>query len=168
MGKPVISAIVAMADNGVISNEGKIPWHLPADFARLKEVTMGHPIIMGRGTHDYIGRTLPGRTNIVISRNPSYKVAEGSILVHSLDEALALPEVKNANEAFIFGGASIYSQAMPVTQKLYLTKVHTEVPGDIFFKYQPDDWQEVSCEKHSADKDNPFDWEWCVLKRRGG
>ena len=88
MGK--LSAIVAVTDNDVISKEGKIPWHMPMDFERLKKITNGHPIIMGRKTHDSIGRTLPGRLNIVISSNPDYKVHEGSILVSSLDEALNL------------------------------------------------------------------------------
>src|SRR3989344_7429631 len=121
----MISAIVAVTDNDVISKEGKIPWHMPADFARLKEITMGHPIIMGRKTHDSIGRTLPGRLNIVVSRDPNYQVHEGSVLVSSLDAALNHPEVKSAEEAFIFGGQSIYEQALPKTQRIYLMRVHT-------------------------------------------
>ena len=163
----ILSAIVAVSDNDVISKQGKIPWNLPADFVRLKVVTMGHPLIMGRKTHDSIGRTLPGRANIVISRNPEYQVSDGSTLVNSLDKALNLGEVKNAQEAFIFGGESIYRQAMPKTQRLYLTRVHTTIiDGDAFFKFNPDDWRELKHEEHKADNQNPFGWDWYVLERR--
>lgn len=163
----ILSAIVAVADNDVISKQGKIPWHMPADFARLKKITMSRPIIMGRKTHDSIGTTLPGRTNIVISRNPNYKVAAGSILVGSLDEALELAGKEDAGEAFIFGGEAVYNQAMPKTQRLYLTRVHTTVEdGDGFFRYNPDEWQEISSEARQADANNPFDLVWYGLERK--
>lgn len=161
----ILSAIVAATDNDVISKEGKIPWHMPADFAHLKAITMGHPIIMGRKTHDAIGRILPGRTNIVISRDKNYQVQPGAVLVDSLDAALDYPEVKQAEEAFIFGGQSIYDQAMPLVQRIYLTRVHTVVDGDTFFRFDPKAFNVISREKHSADTDNPFDWEWLVLQR---
>lgn len=162
----MISAIVAVTDNGVISKEGKIPWHMPADFARLKRITMGNPIIMGRKTHDSIGRTLPGRLNIVISRDPNYQVHEGSVLVNSLDAALDHPEVKSAKEIFIFGGESIYSQALSKTQRIYLTRVHTEVDGDTFFRFNENEWRVVGHESKKADKENAFDWDWYVLERK--
>jgi dihydrofolate reductase len=158
-------AIVAVTDNGVISDKGKIPWHMPADFKHLKEVTWGHPIIMGRKTHDHIGRTLPGRTNIVLSRNPDYKVSAGSILVSSLENAFKIKEVKEADEIFAFGG-EIYRQAMPKIEKIYLTRVHTTVNGDNFFKYNPDEWQEVSREEHKKDSENPYDYDFLILERK--
>jgi dihydrofolate reductase len=162
----ILSAIVAATDNDVISKKGKIPWHMPADFARLKKITTGHPIIMGRKTHDSIGATLPGRINIVVSSNPGYKVHEGSILVHSLDEALYLPEVKNSEEAFIFGGQSIYEQAMPKIDRIYLTRVHTIVDGDTFFKYVPAQWRVVHSEKFKVGDENPFAHDFMILERK--
>jgi dihydrofolate reductase len=162
----MISAIVAATDNDVISKEGRIPWHMPADFARLKKITMGHPIIMGRKTHDAIGVTLPGRLNIVISRDPSYKVHEGSVLVTSLEAALNHPDAISDPEVFIFGGASIYAQALPKTQRIYLTRVHTTVEGDTFFKFNADEWHTASHQAFKADKKNPFDCDWYVLERK--
>jgi dihydrofolate reductase len=164
MGK--ISAIVAVTDNDVISKEGKIPWHMPMDFERLRKITIGHPIIMGRKTHDSIGRTLPGRLNIVISSNPDYKVQEGSILVSSLEEALDLDQVKNADEAFIFGGESIYMQALPKTKRIYFTRIHTTVDGDTFFKFDKNNWKEISKESFKKDDENPFDHDFYILDRK--
>jgi dihydrofolate reductase len=162
----ILSAIVATTDNNVISKDGKIPWHMPTDFERLKIITMGHPIIMGRKTHDSIGRTLPGRLNIVISSNPGYKVHNGSILVSSLDEALNLEQVKNADEAIIFGGESIYVQSLPRTQKIYFTRVHTNVDGDTFFRFNQDEWNIVSKESFKKDAENPFDHDFLILERK--
>jgi dihydrofolate reductase len=162
----MISAIVAMSDNHVIGNKGQIPWHLPADLSRMRELSVGHPIIMGRATHEAIGRTLPDRLNIVISSDPHYKVSKGSVLVGSLDEAFNLDEVKAAEEVFIFGGESIYLQAMPITQRIYLTIVHLTTEGDKFFKYMPDEWTIVSEEKHQKDQNNLYDYEFITLDRR--
>lgn len=162
----VLSAIVAVTDNDVISKKGKIPWHMPADFARLKQITMGRPIIMGRKTHDAIGRTLPGRLNIIVSRDPNYQVKEGSVLVNSLEDALNHPEVKSTKETFIFGGESIYMQALPKTQRIYLTRVHTYIEdGENFFKFDQKNWKVVKHQKMTADTKNPFDWDWYVLER---
>jgi|GEM_PF-59008 len=160
-----LCAIVAVTDNNVISSEGAIPWKMPADFKHLKDVTWSHPIIMGRKTHEYIGRTLPGRTNIVLSRNKDFKVAGGSLLVHSIDEALSLNEVKKAEEAFAFGG-EIYNQTMPQIEKIYLTRVHTTVEGDNFFQYKPSEWNETSREEHKKDADNPYDYDFITLERK--
>jgi dihydrofolate reductase len=162
----MISAIVAVSDNDVISQNGIIPWKMPADFAHLKAVTMGHPIIMGRKTHEYIGRTLPGRLNIVLSRNSNFKVYEGSALVHSLEEALNLKDVKDANEAFAFGG-EIYSQTMDKTKRIYLTRIHTTVQGDNFFKFDPEEWKEVKKDEHKKDEKNPYDYDFIILEKRG-
>jgi dihydrofolate reductase len=109
---------------------------------------------------------LPGRLNIVISSNPGYKVHNGSILVSSLDEALNLEQVKNADEAIIFGGESIYVQSLPRTQKIYFTRVHTNVDGDTFFRFNQDEWNIVSKESFKKDAENPFDHDFLILERK--
>lgn len=161
----ILSAVVAVTEDNAIGKEGGIPWYLPADLKHAKDITMGHPIIMGRKTHESIGRTLPGRANIVISRDPGYKVFEGSTLVGSLEEALELPEVKSSEEAFIFGGEAIYDMAMPIVQRIYLTRVHAKIPADKFFNYDPSQWKQISIEKHKADEKNQYDYDFCVLER---
>ena len=161
----IVSLIVATAENDVIGKENSIPWYLPADLAHFKQTTMGHPIIMGRKTHESIGRALPGRYNVVITRQKSYR-AEGCAVVHSLDDALKLPEVKKANEVFIIGGAEIYKLAMPLAKRIYLTKVHASVEGDKFFKFDSDEWHQISNEKHAAYKKNQYDYEFIVLERK--
>jgi dihydrofolate reductase len=166
-----ISLIVAVSENNVIGKDGKIPWFVRGEQRRFKELTMGHPIVMGRKTHESTGRTLPGRLNVVISSNPSYKPHEGSLLVGSLDEALNLQEVKAADEVFIIGGQQVFDQVMPRADKLYLTKVKTVVKdGDKFFHYDPKDWEQVSSEFHKKDEvpDRPFDFEIGIYQRRRG
>lgn len=161
----ILSAIVAVTEDNAIGKEGGIPWYLPADLIKMREITMGYPIIMGRKTHESIGRTLPGRANIVISRDSDYKVFEGSILVGSLEEALDLPEVKEAEEAFIFGGETIYDMAMPLVQRIYLTRVHAKIPADKFFNYDPSAWKQTSIEQHKANEKNRYDYDFCILER---
>lgn len=173
----MISAIVAVARGGVIGKEGGMPWHLSAELARFKEVTMGHPIIMGRKTHESIGRALPGRTNIVITRNKDFR-AEGCEVAGSLDEAIELAKkseggsaaqtskrFRRPKEIFIIGGEQIYKEAMPLLSRIYLTKVDVEVDGDKFFRYDPKEWRELTSEKHSADEKNQYDFEFTVLER---
>lgn len=162
----VISIIVAITQNDVIGNKGEIPWYFPADLAHFKQTTMDHPIIMGRKTHESIGRALPGRLNVIITRNTSYKAADGCVVVNSLDDALNLVEVKTNPEIFVIGGEEIYSQALPRTERIYLTRVHSTLAGDKFFKFNPGDWQQISCEKHSADKNNNYDYDFTVLERK--
>lgn len=126
----ILTLIAAMGNNRVIGNQGKIPWHLPEDMAHFKENTLGHAIIMGRKTFDSIGKALPGRKNIVISRNSSWK-KEGVIMAHSLEEALSL--CHSDNEVFIIGGAEIYTQAYPQAHRLLLTFIEHDFDGDTFF-----------------------------------
>jgi dihydrofolate reductase len=155
-----------MAKNGVIGKEGGLPWYLPAELARFKEVTMGHPIIMGRKTQESIGRALPGRTNIVITRDKGYKAAEGCVVVNSLDEAIEqAKKSEGSGETFIIGGASVYQEAMSMLDRIYLTKVDADIKGDKFFKYDPSGWRQTSSEKHSADDKNQYDFEFTVLER---
>nr|AIA18419.1 Dihydrofolate reductase [uncultured bacterium]AIA18499.1 Dihydrofolate reductase [uncultured bacterium] len=160
-----ISTIVAVAKNGVIGKEGGLPWYLPAELARFKEVTMGHPIIMGRKTYESIGRALPGRTNIAITRNKDFK-AEGCIVVDSLETAIAeAKKAEGADEIFIIGGEQIYKEAMPLLNRIYLTKVDADVKGDKFFHYDPKKWKEISSEKHSADEINKYSFTFTTLQR---
>lgn len=134
----------------VIGKKGGLPWYIPEELKRFKEITMGHPIIMGRKTYESIGRVLPGRTNLVITHDPDFK-AEGCIVAHNLDEALRLAQGKvGDNEVFIIGGGQIYAQALPLAEKLYLTYIDKEIEGDVFFPDYSElkkvtfesDWQE--------------------------
>lgn len=125
-----LSIIVAMSQNRVIGKDNKLPWHLSEDLKRFKKITMGHPIIMGRKTYESIGRPLPGRENIVITRNPEFK-AEGVTIVHSLEEAVKRKDPKE--ELFIIGGAEIYKSALPQVDKLYITRIEKDFDGDVFF-----------------------------------
>ncbi len=128
-----ISAIVAAADNDVIGRNNALPWDLPADLAHFRRLTMGKPILMGRKTFESIGRPLPGRTNIVITRDPGF-AAEGVQVVHSVDAALELAEsialIDGAEELVVIGGAEIYALTLPQTSRLYLTRVHVSPDGD--------------------------------------
>lgn len=163
-----LSLIVATDKIGTIGKAGGIPWFVRGEQKRIKELTMGQPLIMGRKTHESIGRRLPGRLNVVISSNPSYKASEGAVVVGSLQEALALPAVAGADEAFIFGGQRVFEEAMPQADRLYLTKVDTVVEGgDRFFKYDPKQWRQVSSEHYKKDEvpDRPFDFEIGVYER---
>lgn len=160
----MISIIVAAANNGVIGKAGGLPWHLPAELARFKQITTGHPIIMGRVTHESIGRTLPDRRNIVITSDKNYKAAGGSEVIQSLDEAIKL--VQNEPEVFIIGGDTIYKQALPSAEKIYLTKVDADIKGDKFFKFNPIDWRVIKKEPHKADEKNKYNYEFQELMRK--
>lgn len=142
MNKPKISFIVACSENRVIGKDGKIPWHFSDDFRRFKARTIGHPIIMGRKTHESIGRPLPGRTNIVVTRDPSREI-QGCIVVASLTEALEKAIKLEDEEIFIVGGGQIYTEALPVADRLYLTLIHTIIDGDAFFPEYTDVFKKV-------------------------
>lgn len=150
-----LSIIVAVSRNGIIGKEGALPWRLPAELARFKQITKGHPVIMGRKTHESIGRALPDRQNIIISRDKKYQ-AEGCIRVGSLEEALAKAEPND--EVFIIGGASIYELALPITDRIYLTRVMAEVEGDRRFEFNESEWKLIDSEEHSADAKNNYDF----------
>lgn len=143
-----ISLIVAASANGVIGARGELPWHLPDDFAHFKAVTMGKPIVMGRKTWESIGRALPGRSNIVVTRQAGYE-AEGAVVVDSIEAALSVEE---AAEFMIIGGGQLYAELLPRADRVYLTHVDTELDGDTFFAPLDDrDWELVSAEPHAAD-----------------
>ncbi len=164
-----ISLVVACSDNGVIAKDGKIPWFVRGEQLIFKRITMGHPIIMGRKTYETPKtykdkpRLLPGRLNIIVTRNPNYKVAEGGVVAHSLEEALSLPQLKSVDEAFIIGGSEIFDQALPLVNKIYFTRVHTTVTkGDKFFKLDQKEWKMVSSELYKKNQvpDRPYDFEF--------
>lgn len=161
---PKLSAIVAMGENRVIGKNNQLPWHLPADLAHFKAMTTGHVILMGRKTHESIGRPLPNRTNVVLTRDAAYQ-APGVTVVHRLEDALS--HFPDESEIFIIGGAEIYRLALPLLQCLYLTLVHTTVEGDTFFpEWKETEWQTVSREDHPADPANPHAYSFITLTRR--
>lgn len=160
----MISIIVAIDKNFAIGKGNAMPWHLPADFAHFKEVTTGHPIVMGHNTHLSIGRSLSGRTNIILTKKEEIK---GCIVAHSLEEAFKKGLAEN-DEIFVIGGASVYEQSLPYTDKIVITYVDTEVErADAFFPtFSLDKWQEVSREKREADEKNKFNIEFVTYAKR--
>jgi dihydrofolate reductase len=155
----MLSIIVAVSENNAIGKDNKLLWHLPADLKRLKAITMGHYLIMGRKTFDSLGRPLPGRPHVVISRNKDLKL-EGATVVGTLDEALAL--AKDDPEPFIFGGGDIFKMAMPLVQKIYLTRVHKHFEGDAYFpELDAKEWHLTDKQDFEPDEKNtlPYSYE---------
>lgn len=145
-----LAIIVAAARNGVIGRNNQLPWHLPQDLKYFKAVTLGKPVIMGRKTYESIGRPLPGRANIVITRDLSW-CANGVEVVHSFDEALELASGVDVSEVMVIGGAEIYKAALPVAHRIYLTRIDLEPEGDAFFPEPGADWLLVSCVEGDVD-----------------
>lgn len=160
--KPTITLIVAAAD-GVIGRDNAMPWHLPADLAHFKLHTWGKPIVMGRKTYEAIGRPLPGRRNIVVTRDPGWRAA-GVTVAHSLDEALAA--CGDAPEVMVIGGAQLYAAALPRARRVHLTEVHATIEGDTFFpELSRAEWREVARLEHPADARNPHAMSFVTLER---
>jgi len=158
-----LSIVVAMDDNRLIGSKNQLPWHLPADLAYFKKLTTGKSILMGRKTYDSIGRPLPNRRNIVITRNANISIP-GCEVVSSIDYALEL--TKEDPEVMVIGGASLCEQLLPKVNRLYITKIDGEFEGDVFFpKYDDFDWLEVSCESHPKDNSNAYSYKFIVLDR---
>lgn len=158
------SIIVAAAQNNAIGKENGLLWQMPEDLKFFKKTTSGHTVIMGRKTYESVGKPLPNRRNIIITRQKDYKV-EGAEVVHSLDEALALcnPEEEN----FIVGGAEIYNQAMDKVDRIYFTLIYAEFEADTFFPpILQDFWQLVSESFHNADEKNPYDYNFMIYEKR--
>jgi dihydrofolate reductase len=165
----MVSIIVAAAENNVIGRQGQLPWHLPADLQHFKKLTLGHPIVMGRRTFDSIGRVLPGRTTIVVTSQRAWPAPAGVLLAHSLPEALALAaQQPGGEEVCIIGGGEIYREALPATDVVHLTEVHTTVPdGDTFFpSLSPTAWREETRERHTPDAKNDLAYSFVTLRRR--
>jgi dihydrofolate reductase len=153
-----ISIIVAVSENGVIGRGGDLPWHLGNDLRRFQQLTMGHTVIMGRRTWESIGRPLPGRRMVVISRRPDFRVDDSDVrVVSSLDDALRVAASANDDEAFVIGGAELYRAALPRANRLYFTRVHAEVAGDTFFPVVSwKDWRLVESRACDADQKNDY------------
>ncbi|MDR5013733.1 type 3 dihydrofolate reductase [Aeromonas veronii] len=161
-----ISMIAAMAHDRVIGKDNQMPWHLPADLAHFKRVTLGKPVLMGRKTFESIGRPLPGRRNLVISRNPDYQ-AEGIEVVGSVEAALALLAGSSVEELMVIGGGHLYAEMLPSADCLYLTQIDLAVEGDTRFPAFDDaHWQRVDCESHPADEKNPHPYSFETWLRR--
>ncbi len=163
---PILSCIVAASENFVIGRGGDLPWHLPRDLKRFRRLTMGHHIVMGRRTWESIGRPLPGRTSIVLSRREGSGI-EGALVVRSLDAALEA--AADDSEVFVIGGENVFAEALPRSNRLYLTLVHAEVDGDVYFPGGSlDGWQLVEDERFAADGKHAYDCSFRVYVRKGG
>lgn len=161
-----MSLIVAMDSDRVIGVENRLPWRLPADLRHFREITMGKPLIMGRRTHESIGRALPGRENLVLSRDPRYR-AEGCTVLGSLEAALA--HCAGAPEVMIIGGAGVFAEALPRAGRMYLTVLHGRFAGDTWFpEYAAGDWRETAREDHPRAGEDPCPYSFVILDRVGG
>lgn len=162
----IISSIVAISNNNAIGVNNDLPWHMPADLKFFKETTLGHYVLMGRKSFDSVGRPLPGRTNIVITRNKRFNNS-GVIVANSIPEGILIAQNAGQNELFILGGSNIYFQTMNLWDKLYVTKINTEVPNATAFfpVINKDEWSLTSEEAHLADDKNPHDYRFCLYER---
>ncbi len=164
----IVSFIAAMGTNGVIGRDGQLPWVLPGDLKRFRSITWGKPIIMGRKTHESLGRPLPGRTNVILSRQPDFH-ATGCRVAHSPNEALAIARDEKAEEAVVIGGSEIFEAFRPNCQKIYLSIVEGNFEGDTFFPMsllESADWEIVQEESCPADDRNRFKSRYLVYQRR--
>ncbi len=159
-----ISLIVAMAENRVIGRDNALPWHLPADLRHFKTLTLGKPIVMGRKTYESIGRPLPGRQNIVLTRDTGFQ-APGCEVCASLEDAVV--RAGDAEEVMIIGGAALYKEALVQADRIYLTEIHAAIEGDTWFpKIDTATWREIARERHFADEHNTLDYSFVTLERR--
>ncbi|HHX8578050.1 TPA: type 3 dihydrofolate reductase [Vibrio diabolicus] len=158
----IISMIAAMTDNRIIGKDNQMPWHLPADFAWFKRCTMGKPVVMGRKTYESIGRPLPGRLNIVISRDETLKI-EGVTTVTSIEQALEV--AGDVEEVMIIGGGAIYAACLPMANKLYVTHIEAAIDGDTQFPDWGDEFKETYSETYQADEKNAYNMRFTVLEK---
>jgi dihydrofolate reductase len=161
----MIASIFAMSENRVIGKENRLPWHLPADLKFFKATTLHHPILMGRKTFESIGRPLPQRTSIIITRQQGYR-AEGALVVHSLAEAIQAGQELNP-DIFIIGGAEILQEALALIDTMYLTLIHQTFEGDVFYPaFDEQQWQQTWREDHQPDEKNKYAYSFLKLERR--
>lgn len=152
-----------MSENGVIGRDNKLPWHMPADLAHFKRLTMGKPVLMGRRTWESLPGILPHRTHVIFTRDRDY-VAEGGFVVHSIQQAIDF--AGDAEELMVVGGANLYAQTLPLASRMYLTIVHDHFDGDTTFPdYEKADWREVSREQHDSDERNPHAYSFLIFER---
>lgn len=160
----IISFIVAMGKNRIIGKNSSLPWNMPADMKRFRDLTAGKPMIMGRKTFESIGRPLPNRTNIIITRDKNCKV-KGCVVAHSVDEAIKA--AGNAPEAMVIGGFQIFKEFFPIANKIYLTVIGNNFEGDTYFpEYNKSEWKETEKEEYKKDGENPYDYTFLVLERK--
>ena len=161
----IISIIVAMDRNGVIGKNGSLPWHLSSDLQHFKKITMGKAIVMGRRTHESIGRPLPGRENIVITRDSHFH-APGCTVLHSIEDVMNY--CSDSDEIMIMGGADLYAQTLDKASRIYLTEVHAEQKGDTYFpEFDRESWEEIERYDFRADEKNEYDYSFVILERAG-
>lgn len=163
-----ISLISAVAQNGVIGRDNDMPWHLPDDFAFFKRKTSHHPIIMGRKSLEALGKPLPNRTNIVLTRNQDFR-AENVTVMHTLDDAIdvAIAAPRKTDEIFVIGGAEIYAMALPIATTLYLTEIHQSYDGDTYFpSFNKNEWKEISRHPHPADERHAVSFDFVEYERK--
>ncbi|MEK7779841.1 MAG: dihydrofolate reductase [Pseudomonadota bacterium] len=168
MKLPLLSLLVAMSKNRVIGKNNQLPWHLPEDLKHFKALTMGHPIIMGRKTHESIGKVLPGRTNIIVTRQKNY-VIPSAIVVDSIQSAFAagLEENSAKNEAFVIGGEEIFHQALTFSQRIYLTEIQKTFDGDTFFPaLNSQEWREAERTIHFSEGIEQLEYHLVILDRK--
>ena len=159
------SLVVAVAANGVIGRDNQLPWKLPDDMAYFKKVTMGHPVVMGRRTWESIGKPLPGRENIVVTRNPAFQ-APGCRVVHTLAEAWEA--AAGAEEVSVIGGTTLFEETLPIADRIHLTEVQADVPGDTYFPaFDRRRWRETEIARHPADARHEYPFRIVVLDRIG-
>jgi dihydrofolate reductase len=164
--RPRMTLVVAADQAGGIGLDGDLPWRLPDDLKWFKRVTMGYPLVMGRKTHDSIGRSLPGRLNVVITRQNGYVPYDGAEVVGSLDAALNRAAADNAREVMVIGGAEIFRSALPMADRVLLTRVHDTFQADTFLAdFDPKTWRETWREDHSPDERNPHAYSFIELVR---
>jgi dihydrofolate reductase len=163
---PKINLIAAMANNRVIGKNNQMPWHMPADLKHFKSITLNHPVIMGRKTYESIGKALPNRHNLVVTRDRNYQLDDADV-VHSIDAALAFCSSDGiTSEIMVIGGGTIYEQVLPMADRLYLTFIDLTVEGDAFFpSWEGLGFKEVASEAHSADDKNPHDYRFVTFER---
>lgn len=162
----IVSMIVAVAKNNVIGKDNKLLWKLSDDLRRFKRITSGHAVLMGRKTFESLGKPLPNRTNLVVTRDENF-AAEGAHVFNQINEALEYARSEGEEELFIIGGGEIYQMMLPAANKLYLTKVHAQPEGDTFFpEIQDEEWDVINEEAHKADDRNEFDFVFLDLERR--
>lgn len=161
-----ISIIVAKAKNGVIGKNNQLIWKLSSDLKLFKKLTSGHHIIMGRKTYESVGRPLPNRISIVITRNKNFRLPEGHLVTHSLEEAIQICIGKHLDQVYIIGGAEIYKKAIHIADELVVTHVNAEPDGDVYFpEIDQEVWQEVQTEHFEKDKNNQYSFDFVIYKR---
>ena len=162
--RPLVSVIVAMAQNGVIGCANTLPWRLPEDLKRFRAFTLNKPILMGRKTFESLGHPLPGRANLVMTRDRGW-FSHGVIIVHSVEEALV--QAAASDEVVAIGGAQIYRLVLPFARRIYLTHVHADVPGDTYFPdFDATQWADIDCSTHPADDEHAYPVTFVTLERR--